>query len=208
MLGQAMKKILFNPLVFFVSLIVGLFAAAIVWESTKPLPDFQIAPVVLEEERFEELQLEPPTGQAYDQARFDEITNTLKWIIENKKDKDSDIFAPFDRVSNLLSLENVPWDDISDKNSRNSQLRMYHFRGFCLFLYLERRISGRNPEQFSAEDLRKKGISYVCDLPSVQIDGLNDPQERLRRHQKEIAESVRSDFEELQKQEKDKKLQR
>jgi hypothetical protein len=202
-----MKKILFNPFVFFVSLIAGLLAAAVFWESTKPLPEFRIDPVVTDEENFEALELETPTGQIYDRARHDEVISVLKWIIENKKKRDSDVLAPFDQVSNLLFLENVAWDDVSVNAGRGGQVRMYHFQGFCLYLYLETRHQ-ENSDHRSAENLSNKGVVYVNGLPSIQIDGLNDPQERIRLFRKEVAESVRRVFEESQKQEKSEKTQK
>src|SRR5262249_45971145 len=95
----------------------------------------------------------------------------LEFLNENRKDQNGKLKITFDQASNLLSLEDIPWDDAGLPNeSRTSGHRIYHFRGFYLFLGLQGEFtSGSN-------GLYSKCIPYISGL-EVQIDGINDSKE-------------------------------
>ncbi len=100
-------------------------------------------------------------------------------------------------VNRELGLEDLPWDDGNLQNLPGS-LRIYHFRGFALYLtldYMRQGVTqsmllgtGPTSEQLQARDLLRID-SY--NRPSVMIDGINDREERMRQYWARAYESVR-----------------
>lgn len=198
-----MKNCLFKKLVFMTALTVGLAAVALVLQFERSLPEIPSAPVVEEKEESAEVREAPPSGLSYDKARADEIIAVLKFLFKDKNNA-----VPFDQAVNLLRLEGVSWDDVTINAYRGGdQTRMYHFRGFYLVVSLQKQIPG-NPDSRDFNEIDNKGIVYVHNLPSVHIDGLEDPKERMRLHDEAVAESVRRMLERVEKEKKTEAPQR
>ena len=136
-----------------------------------------------------------PLAQAardYDRARHDGI----KRAIEGSQDKM--LRMPFDDASRLLSLEGVGWDK-AYTNAPNSEFRIYHFRGFYLGVHITKRMPD-NPPSWTYEDLRQRGRWYVYHFyPFVHVDGLSDPERRMRDYWAGLAESFRRRNEEARR---------
>jgi hypothetical protein len=103
----------------------------------------------------------------YDKERYTQIETAIKADAYYHDGK------PLDEVIKQLNLEDVPWDEGA---SQNYTARIYHFRGFSLYL-----------------DLWPHGANTKCldcRYPSVMIDGISDPAERMKRHWKFINEDI------------------
>ena len=91
----------------------------------------------------------------------------------------------FDDAIKALRLDDVPWDDITLQRSEGMD-RIYHFRGFALHISLEtlpRSITP--PKNYRAVTSNGKyppiiGVLRLRYQPHVEIDGLNDRQQRMK----------------------------
>ena len=107
-------------------------------------------------------------------------------------------------ASKLLSLENVEWDEGYTSVPRG-QLRVYHFKGFYLLLSLQIFPRGTTPEsqgQFSVNDseLRTNGVWCVANFyPTLDIDGIDDPKERMSNYWKQVHAGFEKRTEEMNK---------
>jgi hypothetical protein len=100
------------------------------------------------------------------------------------------------QASKLLSLEDARWDE-GYSNAPLGQKRIYHFRGFCLWLELEVRPPGITPgstQSFSymERDLRSNGVWWVAHFwPHLQIDRLSDSRTRMSNYWDNVNASFR-----------------
>ena len=93
-------------------------------------------------------------------------------------------------VSRLLSLEGVPWDK-GYTSVPDSQLRIYHFRGFCLEMEVTKRLPDR-PAMWTSDELDRRGEWYVDYFyPSLRVDRLTDTKQRMSNIWAETQESFR-----------------
>jgi len=90
----------------------------------------------------------------------------------------------FDDAIKALRLDDVPWDDIALQRPPGMQ-RIYHFRGFALHISLEDLPPGITPAKNyrtvtpNGEYPPIIGVLRLRHQPGVEIDGLNDRQERM-----------------------------
>ena len=98
-----------------------------------------------------------------------------------------------------LDLEDIPWDDANVQNQAGS-LRIYHFRGFNLYVNLSVPVEHwqhRGPErilleQGSLEEKRQaRDWLRIGSGPFAHIDGINSREERMRKYWAEVNESLR-----------------
>ncbi len=122
----------------------------------------------------------------YDKPRHDRMQRTIDGST-NKL-----LGVPLPDASRWLSLENVKWDE-GYTSVPFGQLRVYHFKGFYLLLELRvlpRGITPGSDYSFSVRgdsELRSNGVWWVADFyPSLHIDGIDDPKERMSNYWKEI----------------------
>ena len=111
----------------------------------------------------------------------------------------------FDDAIKALRLDDVPWDDIALQRSEGMD-RIYHFRGFALHISLETLPPGIIP----ANNYRAVtpngdyppiiGVLRLRNQPRVEIDGLNDRQERMKRFWDKIREESDRVNEELERE--------
>lgn len=107
-------------------------------------------------------------------------------------------------ASKLLSLENVKWDEGYTSVPRG-QLRLYHFKGFYLMLSLQAFPRGITPEshgQFSVNEseLRTNGVWWVANFyPALDIDGIDDPKERMSNYWEQVHAGFEKRTEEMNK---------
>jgi hypothetical protein len=99
----------------------------------------------------------------------------------------------FDEISRKLGLEDVPWDDAAVQQEPG-MFRIYHFRGFALYVTLERLPAGitpdsRTPWTSTGKELERHGVLWLAhQYPCVKIDGISDGKERMKRYWKAIDE--------------------
>ena len=119
----------------------------------------------------------------YDKERYTQI----RWAIA--VDPKHLVGKHLDEVTKALGLEDVPWDDASDGVQHPGQFRIYHFRGFALYLTVDVPPPGdlavSKRERYTGEELRRPRLTYWT---QVRIDGLNDRQERMKRFWKALDE--------------------
>ena len=98
-----------------------------------------------------------------------------------------------------MDLEDIPWDDANVQNQAGS-LRIYHFRGFNLYVNLSvppEHWQHRGPEsilleQGSLEEKRQaRDWLRIGSRPFAHIDGINSREERMRKYWAEVNESLR-----------------
>lgn len=130
-------------------------------------------------------------GQQYDKATYAQIREAIAADTTHLAGK-----RLYDFIREL-NLEAIPWDDANVQNFTGS-LRMYHFRGFRLYVHVavpdeyvrdEERIlleKGSPEEKRQARDLIR-----ISRQPSLLIDGINGRDERLRRFWAEVNEEIR-----------------
>ncbi len=103
-----------------------------------------------------------------------------------------------------LDLEDIPWDDANVQNQAGS-LRIYHFRGFNLYVNLSvpfEHWQHRGPEsilleQGSLEEKRQaRDWLRIGSRPFAHIDGINSREEPMRKYWAEVNESLRRKNEE------------
>jgi hypothetical protein len=107
-------------------------------------------------------------------------------------------------VSRELGVENAPWDDGNLQN-RPGSLRIYHFRGFALWVSLEYMREGLTDnmllERGSAEEkLQSRDLLRIDpnQPPSIMIDGLSSREERMRLYFERAEESAREMNEQME----------
>jgi hypothetical protein len=124
----------------------------------------------------------------YDKDRYIQICTTIE------TDEHHLLGKSLVEVSKELGLDDVSWSDgyghfvWSDKGGIPSrELRVYHFRGFALYVTLELLPLGFKPGRrvdFSdaMEIHRHGGVLWLgYKNPRLEIDGIGDPTERWRR---------------------------
>jgi len=191
---RTVKGGLFKPTAFFAAFVVGTIAAVLFWKFIDTRFEIQVPAVVQEEEVVGQPQQLEETKLDYDKARYDEIKSIIRFLIENRKDQIGKLKVTFDEASNLLLLENVSWNDAEiPSESRTGGHIFYHFRGFYLFLSLEKRIPD-DSSRFGPYVPLTNWIFYISGF-ELQIDGINDPKERMRIHREEVLEDIRRSFE-------------
>jgi hypothetical protein len=123
----------------------------------------------------------------YDRERYYEIRRVIEGDRKRLLDRS------FAEVSQLLRLDGVPWDNVSFQQEPG-MFRVYHFRGFALYVTLQRFPPGITPESHtpwtaSGEELDRTGVLWLANrYPSLEIDEVTDRAERLRRYWNAIEE--------------------
>ena len=108
----------------------------------------------------------------YDRVRYDEI----RWAID--ADARHLLGTSFDEFSRQMRLEAVPWDDAAIQQEPG-MFRVYHFRGFALYVTLSRQPPGITPEsrvsgRASGEKLDRHGkLWFAHRYPCVMIDSVS-----------------------------------
>jgi len=107
-------------------------------------------------------------------------------------------------VARELGLEDAPWDDGNVQNLPGSY-RVYHFRGFALYVTLDYMRQGLTPnmllergsadEKLQARDLLRINLHMP---PYVLIDGLSSREERMRIYWARENEAMREINEQMQ----------
>jgi hypothetical protein len=134
----------------------------------------------------------------YDSKRFRQIESAIE------ADPQHLLGKPFAEVSRELGLESVPWDDVALQRPTGT-CRMYHFRGFRLYMTVELLPAGITPasrEQWNAttEELERHGTQWLAhDPPFVLIDGIPNQNERMERYRKDMEEMFQRINEEMKK---------
>jgi len=105
-----------------------------------------------------------------------------------------------------LDLQDIPWDDANVQNEAGS-FRIYHFRGFALYVNLYvpsehwRDVAPQKIllEQGSLEEKRlARDWLRIESRPYASIDGINSREERMRKYWAEANEGLRRINEEMQ----------
>jgi hypothetical protein len=123
------------------------------------------------------------------------------WI---RGSKGKTLEIPFNEAEKQLSLEQVKWSK-AYTNVPNGEMRIYHFRGFYLILLL-RKLIPDHPPMWTSDDLQKRGQWYVYYFyPALHVDGLDDPEMRMRNYWAALSESFRRRNEEAQQKQKNNK---
>jgi hypothetical protein len=123
----------------------------------------------------------------YDGERYTEIRRAID------ADPQHLLGKPFDEISRKLRLEDVPRDDAAVQQEPG-MFRIYHFRGFALYVTLERLPAGitpgrRTPWTSTGEELERHGVLWLAhQYPFVRVDGISDGKERMRRFWKAVEE--------------------
>ena len=134
----------------------------------------------------------------YDKVRHDQIETCINSRTNHL------LGASLDEVSNLLSLRQVPWD-AGYTSYPLGEARIYHFRGFYLYVHLEILPQGtsptnRNSFSFTEPELRKNGVRWIAAFrPFVRIDGITNPAVRMTNYWSEIHSGFRKRNEEMKK---------
>jgi hypothetical protein len=134
----------------------------------------------------------------YDGKRFRQIESAIE------ADPQHLLGRTFAEVSRELGLERVPWDDVALQRPTGT-CRMYHFRGFRLYMTVELLPAGitpgsRNQWNATKEELERHGTLWLAhDPPFVLIDGIPNQSERMERYRKDMEEMFRMINEEMKK---------
>ena len=140
--------------------------------------------------------------QSYNKARHDEMQGVINSWIRSSKGKTLQI--PFVEAEKQLSLEQVKWSK-AYTNVPDGEMRIYHFRGFYLILHLVKLLPD-HPPMWTSDDLQKRGQWYVYYFyPALHVDGLDDPEMRMRNYWAALSESFRRRNEEAQQKQKNNK---
>jgi hypothetical protein len=122
----------------------------------------------------------------YDKTRYGQMQRTIDGST-NKL-----LGISLQDASRLLSLENVKWDE-GYTSVPFGQLRIYHFKGFDLMLSLRAFPRGITPDSHqsfnvrSDSELRSNGVWWVANFyPSLHIDGIDDPKERMSNYWEQV----------------------
>ena len=134
----------------------------------------------------------------YDKDRYNQIRRAIE------ADPQHLLGKSLDEAAKELHLENVRWDDFSFQEL-NTATRIYHFRGFALYLplqFLPARMTPNGNEGWSRANLKRPGKPWLNGWkPFVEIDGIRDGKERMYRHAKAFNERLEREAEE-EKQER------
>ena len=118
----------------------------------------------------------------YDKERYARIRKLIDNDPEHLRDK------PFDEVSKELSLDNIPWDVVVGfQEPPSGQSRVYHFRGFFVYVELHSLPLGLMPngnEAWTSTELERHEVLWLGQRPSVRIDGIRDQKERMEAWRK------------------------
>jgi hypothetical protein len=123
----------------------------------------------------------------YDRDRYTRIHRAIQ------ADPQHLLGKSFDEVAKEFSLEGVPWDDGAFQQP-SGMFRIYHFRGFALYVTLELLPAGitpNSPKPWSStvEGLQRHGVLWLAHQdPVVRIDGISSRKERMERYWKAIDE--------------------
>lgn len=105
-----------------------------------------------------------------------------------------------------LGLENAHWDDGNVQNLPGSS-RLYHFRGFALYVSLDYMAEGVTEDMLlergsPSEQLRGRDLLRIDPhiRPFVLIDGISNRQERMRRFWAEVDAEIRKINEQMKLQ--------
>ncbi len=140
-----------------------------------------------------------PWAADFDRERY----GAMRRVIE--RDPKRLLDRSFAEVSQLLHLDGVPWDDVAVQQEPG-MFRVYHFRGFALYLTLRRYPPGITPESHtpwtsSGEELDRTGVLWLAhQYPALKIDEVTDRAERLKRFWKAVDEECARVNAELNKQ--------
>jgi hypothetical protein len=131
----------------------------------------------------------PPSWTAdYDKDRYTQIRKAIE------ADQQHLLGKSLDDVSKELSLEDVPWDDDDSFQRAAGTYRIYHFRGFALYVTLELLPAGITPRSiergsYTEAELQRHGVLWLAhQYPFVRIDGIRDGKERMKRIRKAVDE--------------------
>ena len=126
----------------------------------------------------------------YDRERYHQIRRAIG------ADPEHLLRTPFDDFSRKLRLEDVPWDDAAWKHEPG-MFRIYHFRGFALYVTLHRLPAGITPVgptpwTLWSDELEGHGVLWLAhQIPVVRIDGVSDAKERMERYWKDVDEEFK-----------------
>jgi hypothetical protein len=126
------------------------------------------------------------TTADYDKARYWQIRYAIAADPEHLLGK------YLDEATKALNLEDVPWDDATDGTNYPGQFRIYHFRGFALYVRLDvppPRDLPVSKRRWYAEDYPLPRPRLTYPPPRVQIDGISDGKERMKVFWKAVEES-------------------
>jgi hypothetical protein len=115
-----------------------------------------------------------------DRERYFQIGNAL--------DADTDHLygKTLDEVTKELGLENVPRDDVPTSNV--DPCRIYHFRGFALYLTLESLPAGLTREMMKGrvlteEEVRRPIVCWIARYrPFILPDGVRYREQRMKNY--------------------------
>ncbi len=125
----------------------------------------------------------------YDRARYNQIDELIA------ADGDHLLGRSLAEVSGLLGLEDVPWD-LGYTNSPDCEMRIYHFRGFALYIHLQILPPGVTPNtvnnySLSETDLRRSGVRWVWGFyPFLKTDGIADRKARMAQYWVEVGHGL------------------
>jgi hypothetical protein len=117
----------------------------------------------------------------FDRNRYAEIYGTIK------ADKQHLLGKSLEEATRAFGLDNIPWDDGAFQQE-SGMFRIYHFRGFALYITLNRLPAGitsnsNQPWRSTGEELQRHGVLWLAgQIPFVRADGINDPKERMKRY--------------------------
>ena len=119
----------------------------------------------------------------YDKDRYTEIRRAIE------ADPQHLLGKSLDEVTKTFGLENVPWDESYSFQAPPGENRIYHFRGFALYVFLSG-VTPHNEYQSSSTgaDLQRHGVRLEHFRPYVRIDGISDGKERMKRYWKALDE--------------------
>ncbi len=126
----------------------------------------------------------------YDKARYARITRAIAADPQHLCGR-----RLYD-VGRELGLEDVPWDDGNVQNLPGSY-RVYHFRGFVLYVSLEYMREGLTQDMLlergsTEEKLRGRDLLRIDphNAPFVMIDGISRREERMRQYWARVDEEI------------------
>ena len=137
-------------------------------------------------------------GPDYDKTRYDQMETLINSSTNHLLGKS------LDEVSDLLSLKGAPWD-AAYTSYPSGEARIYHFRGYYLYLHLEILPKGTSPTNhlgvsFTAEELQKSGVRWLAAFyPFVDVDGLTNRAERMTNYWEAVDVGFRKRYEEMEK---------
>jgi hypothetical protein len=115
-----------------------------------------------------------------DRERYFQIRKALDADPDHLYDK------TLDEIIKKLALENVPWDDVPTNN--DDPCRIYHFRGFALYVTLESLPAGltrdmRKGRGLNEEEIHRPKVWWIAgDRPFILLDGIRDREQRMKNY--------------------------